>query len=343
MKSMQMTALKKLEPREIPAPKIVNPHDVLVKIAAVGVCGSDVHYYRTGRVGSQVVECPFILGHEAAGTVAEVGSAVKDVRPGMRVALDPAMPCHQCDQCREGRSHTCRNLRFLACPGQASGAFAEYLVMPEECCLPAENLTPEEAAFVEPLSIGLYAWRLAAAKPNAKAVILGSGPIGLSVLLSAKAHGAGTTYMTDLLPYRLECARRSGADWIGNPRQEDVAAAVQKREPLGVDCAFECAGEQETLDQAVQMLKPGGLLVMVGIPEFERVSFSADFVRRKEIRIQNVRRQNGCAVAALELLTRIKARVNPLITHRYPLAQTQTAFDLVDKYEGGVVKAMVTL
>jgi len=134
MKATALTGLRKMEVVDVPEPAIEKPDDVLLKVAMVGICGSDVHYYEAGGIGSEVVKYPFVLGHECAATVAEVGRAVSAVKPGDRVAVEPAIVCHTCDQCKSDRENTCRNLKFLGCPGQLSGALAEYVVMPEDCC-----------------------------------------------------------------------------------------------------------------------------------------------------------------------------------------------------------------
>jgi L-iditol 2-dehydrogenase len=129
MKSAKLTGIREIELLEVPDPKIINSTDVLIKMTTVGVCGSDMHYFTTGRIGDQVVAYPFTIGHEGAGIVENVGSDVTRVKPGDRIAIDPAMPCGQCDQCKAGRSHTCRKLRFLGCPGQAEGCLSEYIVI----------------------------------------------------------------------------------------------------------------------------------------------------------------------------------------------------------------------
>jgi len=173
------------------------------------------------------------------------------------------------------------------------------------------------------------------------AAILGSGPIGLSVLMANRVVCPGRTYLTDLLDHRLELATRCGADWTGMPTRENIVKSILEREPEGLDCVFECAGQQETLDQAVELLKPGGTLVMVGIPDTNRVSFKVDPFRRKEIRLQNVRRQNGCTSSAIDLVARGAVDVVPLVTHNFPLDETKAAFDLMADYEDEIVKAII--
>ena len=344
MKTMALTGLTSIEPREVPAPRLIHDTDVLLAVDVVGVCGSDVHYYATGRIGSQVVQYPFRVGHECSAVVLQTGARVTRVRPGDRVAVEPAMSCGQCDQCRANRRHTCRTLRFLGCPGQAEGCLCEQIVMPEDCCYPVGvALSQEDAALVEPLAIGVYAIRQSVPMRGARIAILGCGPIGMSVLFAARAAGAERIYVTDRIAPRLACAARAGADWTGNPDTEEIVAALCEREPLLLDAVFECCGQQAALDQAVEVLKPGGKLMVVGIPTEFRISFAIDPLRRKELCIQNVRRQNECVQAALDLLEEGRIDADFMITHRFPFARTPEAFDLVAGYRDGVVKALITL
>jgi L-iditol 2-dehydrogenase len=342
---MRLTGIRWMEMMEVPTPRITADDQVLVKMAVVGVCGSDVHYYGQGRIGRQLVEYPFTVGHEGAGIVQEVGAAVTRVRPSDRVAIEPAMPCRRCDQCLAGRPHTCRNLRFLGCPGQAQGCLSEHLVMPETSCFPiAARLTLDEAALSEPLAIGVYAVKQAIPMRGAKIGILGAGPIGLGVLLCARAQGAAAIYVTDKLDERLAWATKMGADWAGNPDRGDVVAAVSEREPGQLGAVFECCGDQEALDQALEMLTPGGKLMLIGIPAIqERVSFDPDRLRHKEICIQNVRRQNHCVQLALDMLAREDCDAKMMITHRFEFERSDAAFDLVAGYRDGVLKAMIDI
>ena len=344
MKALRLTGLRQMELTEVPNPELRNDTDVLLKMGAIGVCGSDIHYYLTGRIGSQIVKYPFTVGHECAGAVEAVGSAVKNLAVGDKVAVDPAQPCWKCEQCQVGREHTCRDLKFLGTPGQGDGCLSEYIVMPETSCFKIPDSMPlGVAAACEPLSIGVYAVKLSVPMPGKKIGILGSGPIGLSVLLPAKVQGADKIYVTDKIDGRLKVAERCGAAWTGNPDKADIVEEVAALEPLGLDVVFECCGKQEALDQAVEMLKPGGKLVLVGIPEIDRVSFAIDKLRRKEICIQNVRRQVGCVQDALDLIDSGKVNVDFMITHHFTLDQTVDAFELVAEYADGVVKAMIEL
>ena len=333
-----------MEVGPIPDPKIEKATDVLLRIERVGVCGSDVHYFETGRIGSQIVKYPFIVGHECAATVAAVGKDVRRVRVGEQVVVEPAVPCHNCDQCRQGRENTCFNLRFLGTPGQGGGCLCEFLVMPEECCLPTKGkLTLEQGALCEPLTIGFYSIRQSRLPKAADAAVLGAGPIGLSCLVCARAEGVRNCYVTEKIPERVQTARKAGATWVGSPVQEDVVMSILHQQPLGMDVVYECAGQQETVDQAVDLLKPGGKLILIGIPREDRISLSADKIRRKEITIVNVRRQNGCTRATMDLVATRKVQADFMVTHRFKLDQVQEAFELVAGYRNGVVKAMIEM
>lgn len=343
MKKAYLTGIRRIELRDVPDPKVAAPDDVLIRLEAIGVCGSDLHYYRDGRIGEQVVQFPFAVGHECAGTVVQAGPAA-GVRVGQRVAVDPLVACGQCDQCLAGRENTCRSQMFLGCPGQLEGSNAELLLMPGRCALPiADSVTFEQAVMAEPFAIGLWAVRLAGAIAGKRIVILGCGPIGLCVLQALQASGPCDVFAIDLLEPRAALARRTGADAAEavNAADAEAAAAILTRHPLGVDLVFECAGVQETIDLAGKVLTPGGRLVVVGIPPISRLSFDMNYYRRKELSVQNVRRQNGCAKDALALIAAGKVDLGPQITHRFRLAQVQEAYDLVADYNDGVVKAVI--
>ena len=342
MKAMVLTGIRAMEMQNLPMPEIQNDNEVLIKMKVVGICGSDVHYYSLGKIGSQIVTYPFPVGHEGAGEVIRVGNSVTRVKPGDRIAIEPAMPCGECDQCQDNRPHTCRKLRFLGCPGQADGCLSEYIVMPETSCFRiAETMTYTEAAISEPLAIGVYAVNQSIPVKGATLGIFGFGPIGMSVILPAIAKGAGKIYVTDLIEERLTIAKECGATWTGNAAKGDIVEQIIKEEPLLLDVIFECCGKQEAMDQAIELLKPGGKLMIIGIPEFDRWSFSVDKMRHKEICIQSVRRQNHSVEEALELMETNAVNVGKMATHRFPFDRTKEGFDLVTGYNDGVMKAMI--
>ena len=330
--------------RKVPEPEIARPTEVLIRIQMVGVCGSDIHYYNTGRIGSQIIQFPFTVGHEAAGIVEQVGPEVTRVKPGQRIAIDPAVYCGRCDQCRAGREHTCRKLLFLGCPGQLAGALCEHLVVPETCCFPIKSATTfEQAVLSEPLAIAVYAVERASLPEEANVAVLGAGPIGMSIFHVLRANHACEVFITDRIPERLKFAQQLKPKYCGNPGQADVVTEISEAEPLLMDAVFECSGDRMAYEHAVRLLKPGGTLALVGIPEFDDVSFPIHELRRKEITIQNIRRQAHCTQKAIDLLEARKINLDAMVTHHFNLEQTQDAFDLVGHYRDGVMKAMISV
>jgi L-iditol 2-dehydrogenase len=341
MKAAMLTSLRRVEIRDVPEAGRVGEGDVRLRVEVVGVCGSDMHYYRTGRIGCQVVEYPWIVGHEFSATVIEAGRGVKNVRAGDLVAVDPLIACGKCDQCLSGRKHTCRNQRFLGCPGQAAGCLVETLVLPAECCFAVpKGMTSVQAALIEPLSIGVYATEVANPRRGAGVAVLGCGPIGLCTMLAMRAKDVKIS-ATDLYDNRLALAKKFGAEWTSNASSAEAGASLSKKYPMGAECVLECAGRQETIDQAVEIASPGASLAIVGIPEADRVSFEMNHMRRKELRILNVRRQNECVEKAIALALAATADLDKLATHHFSMGQTSEAFELVADYRDGVIKAMI--
>jgi L-iditol 2-dehydrogenase len=345
MKLAQFTGLGKIEIVDGPQPMLSGAEDVLLRIERVGVCGSDVHYFRKGRIGDQIIQYPATLGHECAGTVVEVGRGVKTLKAGDRVAIDPAISCGRCDQCRVGRENTCRNLQFMGSPGEAPGAAAEFSVLPaKNCFLLPKSISLEEAVLVEPLSIGLHAVRLSEIQKGASIAILGAGPIGLSVLLCAKAIVPScTVYITDRITERLEAANECGADWTGHADPKELATAIDRENPLGLDAVFECSGDPAAIDFGLRLLAPGRTLMLVGIPPVEQVNFDIHHTRRWELTLKNVRRQNGRVEPVLEMIASGRIDPQPMLTHRFPLAKIGKAFELVEGYRDGVIKAIIEI
>jgi len=345
MKKAVLTGINQIEVREFERPVLGTDDEVLLKISHVGICGSDMHYYKEGKIGEQIVHYPFTVGHECSATIAAVGKQVNHLKTGQQVFVEPAISCQTCSQCLAGRENTCLNVRFLGAAGQLSGALAEYIVMPARNCFPLPpNLTLKQAALIEPLSIAWHAVHYLQKQKDAQNVaILGSGPIGLCVMSVVRALHRVSVYMTDKLDYRLSVAVNSGADWTGNPLEVNIEKEIAKICPGQIDVVFECAGEQEALDQALQLLKPGGKLIIVGIPGVERISFDIDLLRRKEITIYNVRRQNKAVEPVIELLKDGKIDTGHLISHVLPLKNCQDAFSLVAGYKDEVIKALVSV
>lgn len=344
MKAAVLTGIRQFEIRQVLAPEILNDTDVLIKIKTVGVCGSDIHYYTTGRIGSQIVEFPFTIGHEGAGIVEQTGNKVTRVKPNQRIAFDPAVSCGHCDQCKAGREHTCRELLFLGCPKQIEGCLSEYIVLPEKCCFPInDNMTFEQAALSEPLAIAVYAVERSKLPDNANVGILGAGPIGMSVFYVLRTKNVGDVFITDKINERLVFSKKLKPKWSGNPDITNVVKEITNVEPMLLDIVFECSGEQEAISQGIQLLKPGGTLVIIGIPEIDEISFPIHELRRKEITILNIRRQVNCTQKAIDLIEQHRVNIDSMATHHFKLEETKKAFDLVSNHRDGVMKAMISL
>ncbi len=343
MKSVLLTGIKKFEISDIPKPGIKKDDEVIIRIKTVGVCGSDIHYYTKGRIGSQIVEYPFTIGHEAAGIVEKTGKNVTKVKEGQRIAIDPAVSCGVCDQCKAGRENTCRKLMFLGCPGQLDGCLSEYIVMNEKSCFPITNsMTYEQATLSEPLAIGVYAVEKAMLSDKVNVAILGVGPIGMSVFYVLRTVNVGKVYVTDKLNERLDFSKKLNPNWTGNPDLLDITKEIKNLDPLMMDTVFECSGNPEAINQGIELLKPGGNLVIVGIPEVNEVSFPIHELRRKEITIINVRRQVHCTQKAIKLLQSGKINMDAMATHRFSMDEVEKAFELVANYSDGVMKAIIT-
>lgn len=340
MQSAFLVGRSKMEIREttIPAP---GPGQALVAIKAVGVCGSDVHYYRDGKIGDQVVQYPFIIGHEAAGTVEETGPGSGRVKPGDQVAIEPATPCRECNPCRRGRPNLCPRVIFLGTP-PVDGAFRQYMVMPEENLLRLPgNIEPGQAAFCEPLAVGLYAWEMARPAPGAAVAVFGCGPIGLSILICAAAAGARPLIALDPLGYRRDFALRKGATAALDPGDGNAPALIREAtRGEGVEISFEAAGQPGALMDATAATAIGGQVVIAGIPTGDWTIPSHE-ARRSELTFRNVRRSAFTAEKAIEMVAAGMIDLEGVVSHRFPLDRTAEALELAADYRDGVIKAVI--
>jgi threonine dehydrogenase-like Zn-dependent dehydrogenase len=232
----------------------------------------------------------------------------------------------------------------LGCPKQLDGSLSEYVVIDEKNCFSInERTTYDQAVLSEPLAIAVYAVERSSLKTNDNIVILGAGPIGMSVFHVLRTKDIGNIYITDKLNERLEFARQLKPAWSGNPDYNNIVREISKREPLLLDIVFECSGDESAIKQGIQLLKPGGNLVIVGIPEADEIAFPIHELRRKEITIINVRRQVNCTQKAIDLLESKQVSMDSMATHHFKLDETQKAFDMVANYKDGVMKAMIVI
>jgi L-iditol 2-dehydrogenase len=318
------------------------PGEVQVRVAAVGVCGSDLHSYAEGAVGDTPCLYPMVLGHEPAGVVVKTGASVTGWSPGDRAALEPALYCYHCEFCLSGRHNVCANLRFMSNPGEP-GFFREYVSLPARNLLALPTgLSLEHATLIEPLAVVLHSMQFVALRPGETAAVFGAGPVGLLTVIALKLAGAARVWAVDPVAHRLDLAQAAGGDALLDPHAVDpvrqILADTQNR---GVDVAIDCGGKHDSVNQCIHVVRNAGRVVVTAIPSGVRIPIEFSPMRRKEITLYNVRRSNHESGAALALLTEHIARFAPLITHTPPLDEIGRAFAQLENYEDGVGKLVI--
>jgi L-iditol 2-dehydrogenase len=342
MKAAVLHGIRDLRIDDVAKPVIVDPGDVLIRVTAVGICGSDIHFWERMHVGDFIVEKPMTLGHESAGEVVEVGPAVTGLAVGDVVAIEPGRPCRRCELCRTGHYNQCHDMIFMACPPY-DGAFSEYVVWPSDYCFKMpSNMSAEEGAMMEPLSVGMHAVRKAGTRAGDTVAVFGTGPIGLVTLQSAKAHGATRIFAVDVVDARLKWAASLGAtDVINGAGQDAVAVIKEATGGRGVDATFECAGAIPTMHQAMQACRNGGMVQLVGnqtdmmppVPFFE--------IMNRELTVKGTFRYVNVYPAAISVTAAGLVDVRALITHHYTLEELPEAIAWVHENKDKVVKAVV--
>lgn len=341
MKAALMTEPFQISIVELPVPSI-KPDEVLVKVMAVGVCGSDIHYYEHGRIGPYIVKKPIILGHECAGIVVAFGNQVTRFKLGDRVAIEPGVTCGRCDSCKQGRYNLCPDVQFLATP-PFDGAFCQYIAHREDFLFPIpDSLSFEEAALNEPFSVGIHALNRAGFQPGWDVAIIGMGPVGLTAVAAAKAFGANRIIVSDLEINRLEAARKLGATDLVYPDTADAAAEIKRLTGgVGVHLAIETAGHPRALQTAMKSIRRGGKLSIVGLPPVDEVGFNVPFICDNEIDIYGIFRYVNTYPRGITFLSAGTVDMKSLITDRYPLEQTQDAMERARTNKAGSLKVMV--
>lgn len=327
MKALRLHAIGDIQLHEeaVPSPAA---GDELVKVTAVGICGSDLHWFAEGGIGDAGLKRPLVLGHEFAGVIAS------GERAGTRVAVDPAVNCGQCVYCHEGNPNFCLNLRFSGHEAD-DGALQEYLCWPKQAMFPIpDEISDADAAMLEPLGVAIHAVDLAHIKSGASVGVFGCGPIGLLIIQMARAAGATEIHATDLLPHRLQAAAAMGATAIYLADGSEGDRITRAARGLGVDAAFEAAGENAAIDAAVDASKRGGKVILAGIPADDRSAFTASTARRKGLTFRLVRRMKHTYPRAISLVQAGAVDVRSLVTHRFTLAQYQEAFDTAQRRDG---------
>ncbi|MGA2603990.1 MAG: alcohol dehydrogenase catalytic domain-containing protein [Verrucomicrobiia bacterium] len=312
----------------VPHPGNPGPGNVLLRVTATGICGSDLHTFADARIGDTVLKSPLVLGHEFAGVVEAIGSGVEGLRVGTRVAVDPAHPCHRCDLCESGHPNLCRRLHFCGLYPD-DGSLREFMVVPSRTCFPVPDaLDDETVAMLEPLGVALHATDLAKICLGDRVAVLGAGPIGLLLIQTSRLAGAAEIFVRDPLPWRASLAVKLGAKPL--PLRAEV------------DVAIEAAWGGAAIEQAMDLTRPGGRVVLVGIPPEDRCAFQHSTARRKGLTIVFSRRMKHMFPRAIQLVATGKADVRSLVTHRFPLRDTAEAFVLNAGYKDRVVKVIIT-
>jgi len=333
---------------EVPHPGPPGPGQVLLRVKTTGLCGSDLHWFLDARIGDSRMEAPLVIGHEFSAVVEDAGPDALDghfapVRPGTRVAVDPAQPCGRCPLCREGHPNLCCSLRFCG-NYPDGGSLCQWMHMPAGCCFPVPNaLDDAAAALLEPLGVAIHAVDLAHMRPGASAAVLGAGPIGILILQVAKAAGADSVLVSDRLPWRLDLARRFGAIPIDCEREDAVRRVLDRTGGLGADVVFEAAWGGDSAAQAAELARPGARIVMVGIPSDDRLLVKHSTARRKGLTLVMCRRMKHAYPRALHLVERGLVDVQPLVSHRFPLQRAAEAFRINTQYLDNVNKIMIDL
>ena len=327
--------------RPIPAPKA---DEVLVKLEYVGICGSDIHYYETGAIGNYIVEPPFVLGHEPGGTVVEVGSNVKHLKVGDRVALEPGKTCGHCEFCRQGKYNLCPDVVFFATP-PVDGVFQEYVAHEAALCfkLP-DHVSTLEGALIEPLAVGFHAANQGGAHAGQTAVVMGAGCIGLMSMMALKAEGVSRVYVVDVMQKRLDKALELGADGVINGKEEDAAEAVRKLTGgAGCDLVIETAGTEITTRQAIHMVKKGANIVLVGYSKTGEMTLPMSLVLDKELTFKSVFRYRHIYPMAIDAVASGKVNLKGIVTNIFDFDDIQNAMDMSVSDKANIVKAVVKI
>jgi L-iditol 2-dehydrogenase len=318
------------------------PDDALIKVMAVGICGSDVHFYEHGRIGGRVVRFPHVLGHECAGVVVATGENVTRLKPGDRVAIEPGIACFRCENCKAGKYNICPEVQFLSAP-PTDGALTEYLVHPAHLlhAIP-DHLGFDAATLAEPFSVGLHAAERAGVKPGSAVLITGLGPIGQMALIAAQAFGAGTVIVSDIEPFRLELARKLGATHVVNVVESSLAEAVERAVGgRGVDIAMDTSGQPRVIEASIPLIKRGGKMLSIGFPNAERVPVDITGMIMKEIDYLTSYRFANTFPLAIRLLASGRFNTDLLLTDHYPLEQTREALERARVNKVGSMKVVV--
>lgn len=327
--------------REVPQPA---DNEVLVKLEYVGICGSDMHYYETGRIGDYVVKPPFVLGHEPGGVVVEVGKDVKHLKIGDRVALEPGKTCGHCEYCKEGKYNLCPDVVFFATP-PVDGVFQEYVAHEAALCfkLP-DNVDTMEGALIEPLAVGFHAANQGGAHAGQTAVVFGAGCIGLVSMMALKAEGVSKVYVVDIMQKRLDKALELGATGVINSMDKNVQDEISRlTEGKGVDLVIETAGMEITTRQAIHIAKKGSTIVLVGYSKTGEITLPLSLALDKELTFKTVFRYRHIYPMAIEAVASGKVNLKGIVSNVFSFDDIQNAMDKSVSDKANIVKSVVKI
>jgi L-iditol 2-dehydrogenase len=343
MRIAKVMAPRTIELAEAPMPT-PGPGEALVRITAVGICGSDLQYYAQGRIGDLEFSAGHVLGHEVAGAVEALGPEVEGPAPGTPVVVDPAIHCGRCRFCAAGHPNLCTELRFFGSP-PVSGAFCDFLSHPAHLLLPLPAGTPPAVgAAIEPLGVAIHAVDLGHLALGDTVAVLGCGPIGLLIARLAQLAGAAKVVATEPLAHRRAAAAKFGISAAIDPIREDaVQRVLEETADVGVDVAFETAGSPEATEQAVRILRPGGTLVLLGYWKYDQVTLPGITAMRKGLTIRFVRRMKNTFARAIDLVRHGSVDLSALISHEFPLDDIARAFARAEARAPDVIKAVIVM
>ena len=343
MKVAILNDIKEIEIDEREIPNIKN-NEILVKIEYVGVCGSDLHYYEHGRVSDYIVKPPFVLGHEAGGVVVEVGENVKNLKVGDKVALEPGKTCGHCEFCKTGRYNLCSDVVFFATP-PIDGVFQEYVAHEADLCfkLP-ENVSTMEGALIEPLAVGFHAANQGNAHIGQTAVVFGAGCIGLLTMMALKAKGVTNVYVVDIMRNRLDKAIELGATGVINGAEENVLdLAKDITNGRGFDIAIETAGTEITTTQAIQIVKKGSTVVLVGYSKTGMMNIPISLALDKELTLKGIFRYRNIYPMAIEAVAKGKVNLKEIVTNIFNFEDIKSGMDMNIEKKDKIVKSVIKI
>ncbi len=321
---------------------VIGEDGVLIKTKSVTICRSDIHYYSFGEIGSIGIEKPIIPGHEFSGEVSKIGKNIHNFKVGDRVAVDPSVSCGVCEFCLRGDNNLCPDVKFCGTP-PVMGALSEYYAASEKQLfrLP-DNFSFEDGALLEPLGVALHAARLAKMKDGQKVAVLGLGPIGLLVVQLASITKKISVHGFDCREERIHFSKRYNLDSVLKIDCFDLKNKAEFQSDLSkFDIVFEAAGSNDAVNLAMQLTKPGGKVILIGIPPEENITINSTLYRRKGLRLIGVRRMKDTYPEAISMINSGKINFDGIITHRFPPSMGAFAFDLVERYGDGVIKAAI--